>query len=129
MKLLGLDYGEKWIGIAFSEGILSQGVRRVSRKQATVEIVSLCRQMGIERLVIGIPEGKIAVKIKDFVAQLKKVLPLPITLWDETLSSYEAQMQLLQISSGQKNRRQKIHQTAAAIMLDTFIKQNKIHEF
>ncbi len=97
-RLLGLDAGERRVGIAISdpEQRLAVPLRTVARDVARAEIGDLARAEEIAGIVIGLPlslsgeSGEQAARTREFARALEKALNLPVAFWDERLSSQEA---------------------------------------
>lgn len=121
MRLLGIDYGEKHLGLAFSEGEIATGIGRCSRREAITHISQKCQELGIERLVLGIPGGRLEKRAREFGGQLAAVVKLPLSYWDETLSSHAAREELLKSGGSRKRRQRKEHAVAAALILQNYI--------
>ena len=125
MRLLGIDYGEKWIGVAYSQGYLSEALTQFTRKEAIGRLEVVCSKLQIEEIIMGLPEGRIAPQVRLFAAQLAERLHLPVRLWDETLSTHLADTQLVMSGMRRKKRVEKIHQYAAAHLLAAYLEQTK----
>lgn len=125
MRYLGIDFGLSNVGFAISEeGILAQPFSQFHYKKESdliAKILEICKTQQIDRIVMGIPDGKIELIINDFIKQLKKNTNIPIVLEDETLSSYQARKILLNSKAPLKKRRNKEHQTAAAVILQNYL--------
>lgn len=121
MNLLGIDYGRRFVGIAFSQGVSAQGLMAVPTAAALETIRQLCQKHEVERLVIGLPDGFLRQEASVFGAQLGTSLGLSIEYWDETLTSFQAQQQLQKSGQKRKTQKQKEHQVAAALILDSYI--------
>lgn len=102
--ILGLDYGPQNIGLATSEGEIAQPYGVVHKLS---EIETVCQKLAIDKIVVGVSEGKSKEAAENFGAKLQSVLRLPVEFIDETLSSHEA---------GPKN-----HAKAAAIILQRYL--------
>lgn len=110
MRILGLDYGSKTVGVAVSDplGITAQGVETISRKnedklrQTCARIQELIQEYEITALVLGYPknmnntEGERARKTEEFQAMLMRRTGLPVILWDERLSTRSAERILME---------------------------------
>ena len=121
MNLLGIDYGSKHVGVAYSQGILAEGLKSFSTKEALVRLGQLIQEYKIELVVVGVPEGKMQLPARRAGELLRKQTGVKIMYWDETLSSKLAQDFLIKSGSGQKKRRTKEHQVAAAQILQSFL--------
>jgi len=113
VKILGIDYGRKNIGIAvgFRGVIETKPILRGKPKEIFSSLAEICRKEGIERIIIGISEGKMGEQTKRFAKRLTNVLKLPIELMDETLTTYEAK----KLKKGKE-----FDSIAAAILLEKF---------
>ena len=132
MRILGIDYGGRRIGVAVSDelGVTAQGVSTIDRKNREAdldEIGELVRRHGVERIVIGYPlrldgsEGIQCEKINRFVRRLEMRLSLPITRWDEALSTKEAEELLRQKGVRREKRRDVVDRVAASIILQGYL--------
>ena len=124
MRLMGLDYGSKTVGVAVSDplGLTAQGVETVWRKQENklrqtmARIEELISEYQVERIVLGYPKnmnntvGERAVKSLEFKEKLEKRTGLPVVMWDERLTTAEAE-----------NRKQFLDQMAAVLILQGYL--------
>ena len=108
--ILGIDYGDKWCGMATSEGSLAEPYKVVTLAKIFAEI----EKLKPEKVVVGISENKMAKKTLVFVEKLRAWLKCPIETVDETLTSIEAE----RIKSKDK---QKQHAIAAALILQRYL--------
>lgn len=108
--ILGIDYGEKWCGLATSDGSLAQPFKSVPTKNIFEEI----ERLAPVRVVVGISEKNMAKKTLKFVEKLQVWVKVPIETVDETLTSVEAE----KIKPRDK---QKQHAIAAALILQRFL--------
>lgn len=124
MKYLGIDYGLHHLGLAVSFDSLAEPRGHLDYRQeeaALIALTDLCRKEGIEGIIIGISEGKMAQRTRGFAKRLSQSSGLPVEFEDETLTSQEAEQRLIETGRGQKKRRQKDHQVAAALILQAFL--------
>ena len=133
MRLLGLDVGDVKIGVAVCDSLEFAAfpvglVRRVgSLKRDVAAIASLAAEQEAEGIVVGLPlslngeAGPQAQKTQGFAKALANVLPLPVILWDESLSSVEAEELLIAQGMSRAKRRDRIDQTAAALILESYL--------
>jgi putative holliday junction resolvase len=134
VRHLALDLGDRRIGVAVSDsvGMLARPVEvfeRRSRLEDFKHIRKLIQQHGVEALVVGLPlnldgtEGQQAAWVRDYTAALAEaladVLPAPITLWDERLSS-ETAIDILR-EQGRNPRTEPIDAVAAAVILQSYL--------
>ena len=123
MKYLGIDFGLKHVGLAIAEGPLAEPLGE--RKYTTLSelfnyLKRLIDEQEINKIVIGLPEGKLAETIKKFGTDLVKLTNLEVIYQDETLSSLEAKSKLLEAGAPQAKRRLD-HQAAAAVILQSYL--------
>ena len=132
MNLLGIDYGEKKIGLALTAGEFSRPfcVLRVSSiKGQVLQIKDICESEEVEQIVVGLStldlDAPINTKIKFFVGELQKVVNLPVVFQDETLSSQNALQKMIEAGKGMKKRREE-DAFAAAIILQDYLDKLKV---
>ncbi|MDQ1912460.1 Holliday junction resolvase RuvX [Paenibacillus sp. GD4] len=132
MRLLGIDYGDKTIGIAVSDelGFTAQGlevIRRTTEEKDLARIQELVRQYGVTDLVVGLPKnmnntigprGEICMA---FAQKLQEILQLPVHLWDERLTTVAATRTLLEADVSRKKRKQVIDKMAAGLILQGYM--------
>ena len=132
MRILGLDYGEKRIGVAVCDelGITAQGLPTLIRqtKKHDLEILSRWVQdYSIQKIVIGYPlrldgsEGIQCEKVNRFTRLLEKTFLLPVMKWPETLSTKEAEEILMSSGVGWRKRKEKVDQLAACLILQSYL--------
>ncbi len=124
MRVLGIDFGLRNIGLAIAEHDLVEpfGQLRFKNLQVALEkIQKISKEEEIDKIVLGISEGKMAEKTKEFAEQLKEKTHRPIFFVDESFSSQEAREKMLEISKPQRKRRKQEHQVAACLLLENFI--------
>jgi putative Holliday junction resolvase len=134
-RVLGIDYGERRIGLALSDrdrkmALPFKMIERKNRqkswpeeiKQALFEYLS-----EIDEIVVGLPllmkneEGERATLVKAFAKQLQDFLGKPVVLWDERLSSLQADRALQELSLNRKKRTEKLDMVAATIILQGYL--------
>jgi len=87
----------------------------------------ILREKEVELIVVGLPRnmdgsyGPAALKVQEFVAALKSALTLPIQMWDERLTSAQANRFLLQGNVRRAQRKEKVDKTAAALLLQSYL--------
>ena len=132
MRTLGIDYGEKRIGLAISDalGMTAQGIETLQhggREEVLGELLKICRRHEVNEIVIGLPlnmdgsMGPKAREIMDFVPAIEKKTEVPVKTWDERLSSKEAGR--LMVRQGLSRRKQKINsdRLAATLILQGYL--------
>ncbi|KKR30273.1 hypothetical protein A2715_03200 [Candidatus Woesebacteria bacterium RIFCSPHIGHO2_01_FULL_39_32] len=127
MHILGVDYGRKKIGLAISEGSLAEPfkiLRYQDIRKLGEEIKKIVLQFKIEKIVIGISEGKMAEETKEFGRKLEEKLGIPVVFQDETLTTHEAQD--LSITAGIKRKKRKEFEDAysSTLILQDYLDAN-----
>ena len=132
MRILGLDYGEKRIGMAVCDelGLTAQGLPTLIRKtkQHDLDILSnWIRNYSVESIVIGYPlrldgsEGIQCEKVNRFARLLNKTFSLPVIKWSETLSTKDAEEILISSGVRWQKRKEKVDQLAACLILQNYL--------
>lgn len=121
MKYLGIDYGEAKIGLAISEGEIAKPLEVCSIQYAVYSIKNICQREKIEKIVVGISEGKMAEKTRKFGEELQRVTGLPVEYWDETLTSQEAVKKMIEAGKPQMKKKSSEHSIAAALILQDYL--------
>lgn len=135
MRIMGLDYGTKTVGVAVSDplGITAQAVETVTRKdenklrKTLARIESLATEYGVEKFVIGFPKnmnndiGERAEKALEFGEMLKRRTGIGIVMWDERLTTVEAERTLMESGVRRENRKQYVDQIAAVFILQGYL--------
>ena len=117
MRILGLDIGQKTIGVAISDplGFTAQGITTIRRKKKEEdinEIINLCKEYAVETIVVGLPKnmngsiGFAGEKIMEFTELLKDSVECKIELWDERLTTVAAHRAMLEadLSRGKRKK-------------------------
>lgn len=131
-RLLGLDVGSKTIGMAVSDplGITAQGLTTYRRQNKRLDFEALARviqEYEVGEIVVGFPlrmsgaEGIQAEKMKVFAEELKKKSQLPVHLWDERLTSAEANRLLRETEMSIKRRGEVVDRMAAVLILQSWM--------
>lgn len=118
MKILGVDYGRKKIGLAVSESGLSEPLKVILVENfdlAIERVKSVIEDMGIEKVVVGISEGEMGEESARFAHELGA------ETYDETLTSLDAQRLSQEAGIGQKKRKEMEDAYAASIMLQNYL--------
>jgi putative Holliday junction resolvase len=129
---MGLDYGERRIGVALSDplGLTAQPLRTLERVAlaADLEVLgALARQHEVRRFVIGLPlqldgtHGDRARKTEEFAKRLGRAAGLPVEAWDERFTSVQAERALLEADLSRRKRRAVIDTTAAVLILQSWL--------
>lgn len=126
--LAGLDFGEKTVGVAVSDriGAVATPLETIRRKKFTLDaerLFEIVKQRDIGGLVLGLPrnmdgsEGPRCQKTRAFARNLAKLTELPISFWDERLSTVAAERALLEADTSRKRRSEVIDHVAASYIL------------
>ena len=135
MRILGLDYGSKTVGVAVSDplGLTAQAVEAIWRKQENhlrqtlARIDELAAEYQVERIVLGYPKnmnntiGERAEKALEFQQMLEKRTGLQVIMWDERLTTVEANRTLMEASVRRENRKKYLDQLAAVFILQGYL--------
>lgn len=131
-RVLGLDVGSKRIGIAVSDplGITAQGLETLQRQNKRLDfekLAKLVNKYSVAEIVVGFPlrmsgaEGIQAEKMHRFAEDLRERLQLPVHLWDERLTSAEANRLLRETEMSIQRRGQVVDQMAAVLILQSWM--------
>lgn len=129
---MALDVGSRTIGIACSDALLmtAQGIetiRRTSLENDFNRLRELISEYEVHELVVGMPKnmngtkGDRAEKTEEFVEKMKAVIDLPVTFWDERLSTVMAERQLIAADVRRKKRKGIIDKMAAVVILQGYL--------
>ena len=135
MRILGLDYGSVIVGVAVSDAlrVTAQPLETITRKdenklrQTCARIEQLIAEYEVESIVLGYPKnmndsvGERAKKTEEFKAMLERRTGLPVTLWDERLTTVAAERVLMESGVRRENRKAVIDQVAAALILQGYL--------
>ena len=132
MRIMALDVGSRTIGIACSDALLmtAQGIetiRRTSLENDFKRLSELISEYEVHELVVGMPKnmngtkGERAEKTEEFVEKMKEVINLPITFWDERLSTVMEERQLIAADVSRKKRKDVIDKMAAVVILQGYL--------
>lgn len=128
MKILGIDYGRSKIGLAIADGKLAEPLmvlKYKDEKELVKRIKTEIEKGKIEKVVIGVSEGKMAVETEKFIRRLNKEINIPVEEFDETLTSRDAQSLSIQAGINRKKRREMEDAYAAALILQNWIDNNR----
>lgn len=135
MRILGLDYGSKTVGIAVSDplGFTAQGVEIIRRKsenkmrQTLARIEELIAQYQVEEIVLGLPKnmnntlGDRAEKSLELKETLERRTGLPVVMWDERLTTVSANRVLMETGVRRENRKEHVDEIAAVFILQGYL--------
>ena len=138
MRIIGLDYGTKTVGVAVSDALMitAQPLETIERKSANklrqtlARIESIIEEYQAERIVLGYPNntiGERAEATEQFKEDLERRTGLEVILWDERLSTVEAERILMDTGVRRENRKQYVDKMAAAVILQNYL-DSQAHE-
>ena len=135
MRIMGLDYGSKTVGVAISDAlcITAQGIETIQRKEENklrktlARIEELAKEYQVDRIVLGFPKnmnntiGERAEKSLELKEMLERRTGLPVIMWDERLTTVEAERTLIESNVRRENRKKYIDQIAAVFILQGYL--------
>lgn len=135
MRILGLDYGSKTVGVAVSDplGFTAQGVEIIRRKsenkmrQTLARIEELIAQYQVEEIVLGLPKnmnntlGDRAEKSLELKETLERRTGLPVVMWDERLTTVSSNRVLMETGVRRENRKEHVDEIAAVFILQGYL--------
>ena len=132
MRIMGLDYGTKTVGVAISDAlkITAQGIETIQRKEENktcARIEQLIKEYEVEKIVLGFPKhmnndvGERAEKSLEFKAMLERRTGLEVVMWDERLTTVAAERTLIESSVRRENRKQYVDKIAAVFILQGYL--------
>lgn len=140
MRIMGLDYGSKTVGVALSDTLLltAQGLEIVRReredklRQTLSRLDTICKEYEVSQIVLGYPknmnntEGVRCEKTMAFKEMLEKRTGLPVVLWDERLTTVEADRTMMEGGIRRENRKEYVDMLAAVFILQSYLdKENQ----
>ena len=135
MRIIGLDFGSKTVGVAVSDELLitAQGIEIVRRKsenklrQTLARIEELIKEYNVEKIVLGFPknmnnsEGECCEKTLEFKEMLERRTGLTVELWDERLTTVAADNLMMEAGIRRENRKEYVDQIAASFILQGYL--------
>jgi len=132
MRILGLDVGDKTIGVSISDplGYTAQGVKTIIRKNKKVDIEelnSLCSEYNVDTIVVGFPKnmngtiGPQGEKVLKFCELIKETIELPIKMWDERLTTVAANRAMLEADLSRAKRKKIVDKIASTYILQGYL--------
>ena len=136
MRILGLDFGTKRIGVAMSDELLltAQGLDTIQRKEPKSDLAlikGIVNSNGVSEVVVGLPlnmNGTYSEKTREavlFVGELEKAISVPVKTWDERLTSMQADRAMLEGDMSRAKRRKLSDKLAAQIILQSYLDSRK----
>ena len=135
-RVLGLDVGSKTIGLAVSDplGITAQGLQTIRRKNKRLDferLAAVIREYKVSEIVIGYPlrlsgaEGTQSEKMRHFAEEVSQKFELPVHLWDERLTSSQANRVLREFDLSIRKRGEAVDRMAAVLILQNWMEARK----
>lgn len=135
MRVMGLDYGSKTVGVAISDplGFTAQGIETIQRKeenklrQTLARIESLVKEYEVNEIVLGFPKnmnntiGDRAEKTLEFKEMLERRTKIPVVMWDERLTTVEAERTLIESKVRREDRKKYVDKIAAVFILQGYL--------
>ena len=135
MRIMGLDYGSKTVGVAVSDplGYTAQAVETICRKeenklrQTLVRIEELVKEYEVEKIVLGFPKnmnntiGDRAEKSLELKEKLERRTGLSVIMWDERLTTVEAERTLIESKVRREERKKYVDKIAAVFILQGYL--------
>lgn len=136
MRFLGLDLGRATIGLALADEVLrtARPLRTLRRRGEAEDLAALravVAEYEVERAVLGLPlnmdgsEGPSARMARAFAVRLEGALGIPVELFDERLSTFEAESRLRELGFSARAQRDKVDAEAAAVILQGWLDRRK----
>ena len=138
MRIMGLDYGSKTVGVAVSDPLLitAQGVEIIRRdsenkiRKTLARIEALILEMDVQKIVLGFPKnmndsiGERAEKTMEFKEHLERRTGLEVVLWDERLTTVAAQKAMMESGIRREKRSDYVDEIAAMLILQGYLDAN-----
>lgn len=140
MRIMGLDFGSKTVGVAISDPLLitAQGIEIIRRKdenhlrQTLSRIEELIEEYEVTEIVLGLPKnmnntlGVRAELSLDFKEKLERRTGLPVTMWDERLTTVAADKAMIEAEIRRENRKDYVDMIAAIFILQGYLDYRKM---
>lgn len=135
MRIMGLDFGSKTVGVAISDALLitAQGIEIIRRKEENklrktlARIEQLIVEYDVEEIVLGYPKnmndtlGDRIVKTEEFKEMLERRTGLQVSLWDERLTTVAADKAMIEAGLRREERKEQVDKVAAVFILQGFL--------
>ena len=142
MRIMGLDFGSKTVGVAVSDGLFltAQGVEIIRRKdenklrQTLARIEELIVEYEVEEIVLGLPKhmnGTEGVRVEltnEFKDKLERRTGLPVVMWDERLTTVAADKAMMEAGIRREHRKEYVDQIAATLILQGYLDRKRMLE-
>ncbi len=129
IRILALDLGEARVGVALSDplGMTAQPLEVVPRYRLLERLPELVSEYDVQRIVVGLPlrldgsKGQAAQAVKVAAKEIEAAVKLPVELWDERLTTAQAQRMLIGADVSRKGRKNNVDKVAAALILQSYL--------
>lgn len=142
MRIMGLDFGAKTVGVAISDPLLitAQGIEIIRRKdenklrQTLARIEALILEYEVEEIVLGLPkhmndtEGVRVELTKEFKEKLERRTGVPVNLWDERLTTVAADKAMIEAGLRREERKENVDMVAAVLILQGYLNFRALKE-
>jgi putative Holliday junction resolvase len=136
MRILGIDLGEKRVGLALSDplGITAQGLETLlvkNKKDVVAGIAAVCKKHEVIEIVIGLPVnmngsfGPKAQEVQTLIPVLEKITGVPVCSWDERLTSRQAGRLMIDEGLSRQKQRKNSDRMAATLILQNFLESKR----
>lgn len=132
MRVLGLDVGDRTIGVAISDplGFTAQGITTIKRKNIEYdieEVLKICKEYNVDTIISGMPKNMNATigtqgeKVMEFCDKLKENIEVPLKYWDERLTTVAAHKAMLEADLSRSKRKKIVDKIAATYILQGYL--------
>ncbi|SRR5258708_2636042 len=124
MNILSIDFGLSKIGVGIATSKIADPyivIRYKNEKEVFDKLKNIIEKENIEKIIVGISEGEMAVKTREFIEGLKKEVNIPVEEFDETLTTFDAQKFSQESGMRRSKRREMEDAIAAAVMLQNYL--------
>ena len=142
MRIMGLDFGSKTVGVAISDALLltAQGVEIIRRKeenklrQTLARIEELIVEYEVEEIVLGLPkhmnatEGVRVELTQEFKEKLERRTGLPVYFWDERLTTVAADKIMMEAGIRREHRKEHVDRIAATLILQGYLNRRNMRK-
>lgn len=142
MRIMGLDFGSKTVGVAISDPLLltAQGIEIIRRKEENklrktlARIEALIVQYEVEEIILGFPKnmndtiGERAELSLEFKDKLERRTGLPVIMWDERLTTVAADKAMIEAGIRREDRKEYVDKVAAVLILQGYLDRRRIEE-
>jgi putative Holliday junction resolvase len=134
MRILGIDYGKKRVGLAISSpvGFIAQGlptIERIDGKDYLEDLADVIKEKEIDEIVVGLPKnmngsiGEKAEEVLELVEKLKSKFNLPVHTFDERLTTVRAHRAMTGAKMSKKGKKKRVDMIAAQFILQAYLDQ------